>query len=169
MGVTVTDKSEMTKPKSGVSRRTVVKGTAWAVPAVVVASAAPAMAAGASQCITPSFSGLSCKQPGGGQNNFGYRLQICFTNTCTTTAAIVITGVQGNTGNSVRLNLNIPLQVPAGGDEVCTDPLSPIVYCSTNSANFLRVFFRVNGGPEQSQVLPSPPRDCVSPTILCPT
>ena len=41
----MTSKPEMTKPKSGISRRTVVKGTAWAVPAVVVATAAPAMAA----------------------------------------------------------------------------------------------------------------------------
>ena len=84
----MTDKSEMTKPKSGISRRTVVKGTAWAVPAVVVASAAPAMAAGTSQCLTASFGALSCKQPGQGQNDYGYRLQICFTNTCSVAATI---------------------------------------------------------------------------------
>src|SRR3954451_21784139 len=140
MGVQVTEESEMTKPTSGVSRRTVVKGTAWAVPAVVVATAAPAMAAGASQCLTATFSALSCKQPGGGQNDFGYRLQICFTNTCTSTVQIVITGIQGNTGGSQRDPLNIPLEVPVG--QTCTPALSPVIYCSTNSANFLRVFFK---------------------------
>jgi hypothetical protein len=30
------------------------------------------------------------------------------------------------------------------------------VYCSSNSANFINVFFTVNGGPEQMQSVASP-------------
>jgi hypothetical protein len=165
MGVQVTDKSEMTKPTSGISRRTVVKGTAWAVPAVVVASAAPAMAAGASQCLTATFSPLSCKQPGTGQNNFGYRLIICFTNTCAVAATITVTKVQGNTGNAPVGVVNQTITVPANG-EGCLP--QPVIYCSANSANFINVYFKVNNGPEQFQSVASPPRECVTPTILCP-
>jgi len=161
----VTDKSEMTKPKSGISRRTVVKGTAWAVPAVVVASAAPAMAAGASQCLTASFSPVSCKQPGGGQNDWGYRLRICFTNTCATAVTITVTQLQGNSASS-------PVQ-PVNQGPITVQPNATVclpndeIYCSTNSANFINVFFRVGTGPVQFQSVESPPRDCVSPIPLC--
>lgn len=51
--------------KSGISRRTVVKGTAWAVPAVVAASATPAFAASQDG---PKF-GDHCKHSGGGSGN----------------------------------------------------------------------------------------------------
>lgn len=47
--------------RAGVSRRSVVKGAAWAVPAVAVASAAPAMAASKGPI---SFTGKACKLPG---------------------------------------------------------------------------------------------------------
>jgi hypothetical protein len=56
------------------SRRTVVKGAAWAVPAVVVAGAAPAMAASPG-IIT--FTGNACKLPGNSQSIFkGYVFEL---------------------------------------------------------------------------------------------
>jgi hypothetical protein len=161
----VTNKSEMTKPKPGISRRTVVKGTAWAVPAVVVASAAPAMAAGASQCLTATFGGGSCKQPGTGQNNFGFNLKICFTNTCSASVDITVTKIQGNAGSSPVQPVGQSITVPVG-QTVCLPQM--VVYCSANSANFINVFFTVNGGPEQSLSVPSPPQECATDPILCP-
>ena len=56
----MTSKPEASKAKKGVSRRTVVVGTAWAVPAIVVASAAPAMALSG----PVTFTGRACKSPG---------------------------------------------------------------------------------------------------------
>src|SRR5262245_32612177 len=49
------------------SRRTVVKGAAWAVPAVVVAGAAPAMAASPGFL---TFTGRACKLPGNSTSTF---------------------------------------------------------------------------------------------------
>jgi hypothetical protein len=153
----------MTKPKPGVSRRTVVKGTAWAVPAVVVASAAPAMAA--SPCITADFDSTSCKQPGTGQNNFGFKLLICFTNTCTSPATITVTRIQGNAGSSPSQPVNQTITV-AVGQRVCLPDF--VTYCSANSANFINVYFTVNGGAEQVQSVASPPQNCATNPILCP-
>jgi len=153
------------KPKQGISRRTVVKGTAWAVPAVVVASAAPAMAAGASQCLTATFGGESCKQPGTGQNNFGYKLRICFTNNCQVSVTIFVTKIQSNTGNGPVLAVNQQVIV-APGATVCLANL--VTYCSSNSANFINVYFTANGGPEQFLTVASPPQECATNPILCP-
>lgn len=160
----MTSKSEM-KPKQGISRRTVVKGTAWAVPAVVVASAAPAMAAGASQCVTASFGGNSCKQPGQGQNQFGYRLQFCFTNTCSVPVTIVVKTIQANTGNAHVQTVNQTIGPIAVGATVCSNDL--VDYCNDNSANFINVTFSVNGGANEVQSVASPPQECVPGTVLC--
>jgi hypothetical protein len=165
----VTDNSEMTKPKSGISRRTVVKGTAWAVPAVVVASAAPAMAAGTSQCLTATFGGNSCKQPGTGQNDFGYRLEFCFTNTCSVAGTINVTRIASNVGNPVVKIFDPPLQISiAANSSACYPTL--IDYCSQSSANFIAVQFTVtvgsNTGPVQVQLVRSPPQDCAPGTVI---
>lgn len=71
--------SDATRPSrpsaSGVSRRTLVKGTVWAVPAVVVATAAPAVAA--SGCYaTPYLSLNSCVRVTG--NTYRYNIGLCF-------------------------------------------------------------------------------------------
>ena len=165
----MTGKSEMTKPKQGISRRTVVKGTAWAVPAVVVATAAPAMAAGTSQCITATFGGNSCKQPGVGQNQWGYRLEFCFTNTCAVDAVISVTAIAANVGNPIVKTFDPPWVSPF--QPVEQGCLPPADYCSNSSANFIAVSFRVGTppGPVQVQLVPSPPQECAPGTVLCAT
>ena len=60
------------------------------------------MAAGASQCLTVTFGAQSCKQPGTGQNQWGYSLQLCFTNTCDAEQTITVTRIQGNAASSPR-------------------------------------------------------------------
>ncbi len=76
----MTNKSDRTNPQSGISRRTVVAGTAWAVPAIVVASAAPAMAASGPVVLT----GRACKGPGNGANTKDYYLEVILNNTSST-------------------------------------------------------------------------------------
>lgn len=72
----------MTEPTtSGISRRTLAKGAAWAVPAVAVAAAAPARAASGGP---PRVTVLdACKQPGNscntGQRPFGFVKGYTFT------------------------------------------------------------------------------------------
>ncbi|WP_461050971.1 hypothetical protein [Terrabacter koreensis] len=69
----------------GVRRRAVVKGAAWATPAVMVAAAAPTAAASAP--IIPSFTpGTFCKHPGEPKY---YHAVFCFQNT--TLSPIVVT------------------------------------------------------------------------------
>ena len=72
----MTSKSEQPtpKPKSGISRRTVVAGTAWAVPAVIVATATPAFAA-LSGPVT--FTGVACKDAG---HPFSYLFSVTIVN-----------------------------------------------------------------------------------------
>lgn len=79
--MTQTDSSAVPR----VRRRAVVKGAAWATPAVMVAAAAPTAAASAP--IIPSFTpGTFCKHPG---NPKYYHAVFCFKNT--TLAPITVT------------------------------------------------------------------------------
>ncbi len=115
--------------QNGVSRRTVTKAMAWAVPAVAVASTVPMAAA--SEIITVSQAGPACKLPGnscGPQWEKGYLqpLNICnnsnvaVTVTITTPAVLTFNGVpteftpvpanfviQPNDCERVVLNLNL--------------------------------------------------------------
>lgn len=96
-----------------VSRRTVAKGAAWAVPAVAVGAAAPAMAASA-----PTFTVLSATAPKGGVSlTLGYDPSFagfCFTSLTSTgtksltwptsvcldaSGQVTLTGDGSNSGN----------------------------------------------------------------------
>ncbi|WP_228488827.1 hypothetical protein [Raineyella fluvialis] len=105
------------------SRRTVVKGAAWAVPAIAVASATPAFAA--SRCLQLSFSGTACKVSNQGQY---FIQQICFSNSCQS-LSLTIDRVQNNSGKVLYLcdgttkwtpSTN-PITIPGGGGSVCVD------------------------------------------------
>ncbi len=79
------------------SRRSVVKGAAWAVPAVVVAGAAPTVAASAGPL---SFTGGACKLPGNSTDTLkGYVFELTAVNTIGPlpgTGITVISNVQIN-------------------------------------------------------------------------
>lgn len=145
------------------SRRSIVKGAAWAMPAVVVAGAAPTVAASV-QCLTASFEGDSCKQPGSG-NNYGYRLQICFTNGCNTAVTVTVISVASNTGNPVVTPVNKSITIPANS-KVCLQP--DVLYCSNNSANFINVSYSIQGqsGTQVAKV-PSPVQVCSAEDQFC--
>ena len=68
-----TESSSATGAPKNISRRRVVAGAAWSVPAVVIASAAPAMAASGPL----SFSGRACKLPGNSSDLYkGYVFEL---------------------------------------------------------------------------------------------
>jgi len=78
----------------GVSRRTVTKAMAWAVPVIAVSTAVPAYAA--SQ-IFFNFSGLGCKLPGNSNNIFkGYAFAFTITNDSTVPITIRIIDITLN-------------------------------------------------------------------------
>lgn len=81
------------------SRRSVVKGAAWAVPAVVVAGAAPTVAASVPPVFPDLPQGSACKLPGNsistsyGCWNKGYVLFVNFVNTFNTPVSVRVTGL----------------------------------------------------------------------------
>ncbi|EWT03686.1 hypothetical protein N865_08985 [Intrasporangium oryzae NRRL B-24470] len=114
--------------KNGVSRRTVVAGAAWTVPAIVVASAAPAMAA------TPIVTigvGLACKHPG---NPKHYHFNLTVKNNGGTTTTVTITSIVliPTSGQNVTFStLPAPFDV-AAHSSVCVVVDSDL---TANSAN----------------------------------
>jgi hypothetical protein len=82
------------------SRRSVVKGAAWAVPAVVVAGAAPTVAASVPPVFPDLPSASACKLPGNsisdnyGCWNKGYVLFVDFVNTFNTPVSVKVTGLE---------------------------------------------------------------------------
>jgi hypothetical protein len=134
------------------ARRSVVKGAAWAVPAVMVASAAPASAQ--SPCLTAEFSGDSCKCPGT-TRGFTYTLSVCFTNNCSTVITVRVKRFVSNSGVVLQPPVEETLVI-AQGERMCTTQRT---FTSTNSANFIDVFFDLNGVEQDPIRLPSPP-DC---------
>lgn len=79
------------------SRRTLAKGAAWAVPAVTIAAAAPAMAS-SKPCLDYTFNtDGSCKFPGA-NNAFSYHLVLKICNSCDTqqTVNLVIAKMTNN-------------------------------------------------------------------------
>jgi len=117
--------------QTGISRRTVTKAMAWAVPAVAVASTVPFAAASA--IVTVSEAGDACKLPGNSCKDVGYSkgylqpLNICnnsivpITVTITTPASLTFNGKSTqftpipasftvNPGDCQRVVLNLNLQ-----------------------------------------------------------
>ena len=92
-----TESSSTAGAPNNISRRRVVAGAAWSVPAVMVASAAPAVAASPGPL---EFTGGACKLPGNATDTFkGYVFELTATNTTgplPTTGITVISNVKIN-------------------------------------------------------------------------
>lgn len=129
--------------KNGVSRRTVVAGTAWAVPAIVVAGAAPAMAA------TPIVTigvGLACKHPGNGDTKH-YHFELTVTNNggATTTVTISEITLVPTSGQSVTFTEPAPFDVLAHSSE-CIVVDSDITANSSNGTLVVSYDYTLEGG-----------------------
>jgi hypothetical protein len=129
--------------KNGVSRRTVVAGTAWAVPVIVVAGAAPAMAA------TPIVTigvGLACKHPGNGDTKH-YHFELTVTNNggATTTVTISDITLVPTSGQTVTFVEPVPFDVPAHSSE-CVVVDSDITANSSNGTLLVGYDYTLEGG-----------------------
>jgi hypothetical protein len=92
--------------KRGLSRRTMIAATAWTVPAVIVATSTPAMAASPG---VVSFSGTACKHPGNSVKPFvkDYHFTLLIKNT--TGASVNVTFTQ-----MLKLGVARPFSIGAG-------------------------------------------------------
>lgn len=104
--------------KNGVSRRTVTKAMAWAVPAIALAVPAPAFASSGS--VTIKNKG-ACKSPGQGKNcadwNKGYILGFTVTNTHDHAIEITFSDLNVTTPAGDWVLFNNVVTVAAGGTE----------------------------------------------------
>ena len=140
-----------------ISRRTIARGAAWSVPVVAVGAATPAMAA--SQCQpTLTLAPGSCKCPGQSTNSsWGYFIKVCALdgNSCGGTAEdptqITITSIVSNS-NQVVWSGNATFNFPN-----CTDVL---IGSSSNSANFLDIYYSVDDQPAPAPVRVAAPPNC---------
>lgn len=88
-------------------------------------------------------------------NSFTYKISVCFTNNCGREITVTVNRLVSNSGVELLPRQPETVTVPAG-QRVCTTTRT---FTSTNSANFIDVFFQINGGAETSIRLASPP-DC---------
>lgn len=95
------------------ARRTIVKGAAWAVPAVAIA--APASAASCSSPVSAIGCGNACKHTANGSGRRFYHFVFCFTNTCDTAVTVAVDDVSiGGVAREAMLNCQPPGSGPAG-------------------------------------------------------
>ena len=143
-----------------VSRRTIAKGAAWAVPAVPLAVATPAYAQ--SGCVpTLSFDPGSCRCTGEGQNDKEYFVKICNTGTqCPDTDGTLYVSIRANTGPEPKEKLFADaIAVPVGG---CSEV---VTFNSGNSSVKLRFYYgataaEANAVDNPNYVIVDAPNDC---------
>lgn len=134
----MTSTSDQHTPKRGIPRRTVVAGTAWSVPAIIVASAAPAMAASGPVILT----GRACM--GGEANDLDYYLEVLLSNTGSGTAnqfcftQIVLLGV------TIPLNPQQCYILGAGTEQTVTLTINDQTVSGTGSAT---LSYTIAGAP----------------------
>lgn len=136
----------------GISRRTVTKSMAWAVPVIAVAATVPSAAA---SCVPVlSLGAGSCKCPGQSSQNlpWTYFLRVCGGGvTCPDFGGqIVVTKIVSNSNVEVYTG---PSAAFTAGDCILLQG------SSTNSANFLDIYFTIDGEPAGYTRVDSPP-DC---------
>lgn len=106
---------------SGINRRTVMKGAAWSVPVIVVATSAPAMAA--SEPVFFNITGGACKLPGNSSEIYkGYAFGLTFTNTFASAVNVTITSMSLDT---VPVTLGLVQEYTQGPPQSCSSNVNP--------------------------------------------
>lgn len=127
---------------SGVNRRTVMKGAAWTVPVIMVASAAPAMASSPPVIIDFGTSG-ACKIPGNSNGDIcydkGYVLWANFVNDSATNYYVSVTGMSVGGIAQCIVGLSDPAAACAGAPTTRPTNLS-CVLVPANSSKVYGVF-----------------------------
>jgi hypothetical protein len=124
------------------SRRTVVRGAAWAMPAVIVAAPAPAVAA-STEALT--FTGSACKLPGGSSDNYkGYVFEIAVSSPGGSEDTVtVITGVTVN--GTPEPHFAVSVKSGACSCSSCGGAPSNHQWCTAGSAGTQRVLLYTDG------------------------
>ncbi|WP_457100824.1 hypothetical protein [Microbacterium sp. P5_E9] len=157
--------SELNEPigseaPTGVSRRTVTKAMAWAVPVIAVSAAVPAYAA--SQ-VAFTFNGLGCKLPGNSNSTYkGYAFQVQIKNTGTVAIVINIISIKLNgesLGSAALVNLGVdpldPATIDANpitlapGESIANGALLTSNAASSSNGT-LEIKYTINGGVVQT-------------------
>lgn len=138
--------SELEQPSpTGISRRTVTKAMAWAVPVVAIAAPVPAFA-GASQG-TVTLTGAACKLPGNSSAPYdtnGAVYLFTITNTTASSSTVIITGVS----RSGSINTNVVFSaVQLTGAGPCCTQIGKTITVAANSSN---TYALVTGGWDNS-------------------
>ena len=121
-----------------VSRRTIAKGAAWAVPIVPLAVATPANAAVSGECVpTLDFSPDSCRCTGSGKNDKDYYVRICDSGVvCPDSGEFIYVSIRANTGSDHEEFVSgLTIKVPVGG---CSDVT---YFTSSNSSLNIRLYY----------------------------
>ena len=143
------------QPTGGISRRTVTKAMAWAVPAIAIAAPVPAFAASGGSF---TLSGAGCKLPGNSNSIYkGYAFQLSMSNTTDNPITLdVLTITLGTTdlGGVSIVNLqngnsqSDPFLIPAN---TSYPSLALLTQNAANSANgTLTITYKINGGITQT-------------------
>lgn len=133
------------QPSKGITRRTIVKGAAWAVPVIAIAAPVPAFA-GASQG-TIELTGEACKLPGNSSSPFDtngavYIMKV--SNTTNAASTITITGVTRTGSSNAAVTTSV---VRLSGTGTCCTLLGTTFTINANSTDY---FALVTGGWDNS-------------------
>jgi hypothetical protein len=163
---------------NGVSRRTVTKAMAWAVPVIAVSAAVPAYAASR---INFNLNGLGCKLPGNSNGIFkGYAFALTINNDSTVPITITITQITLNGDDLGQTGLVNLVPSPATFDQnpFTLDPgedLTDAALITQNAANSsngtLTITYNINGGASttvSATVNAAPPINGASCTAFTP-
>ena len=141
-----------------VSRRTIAKGAAWAVPVVPLAVATPAYAQSGCQP-TFQFANGSCRCPGSGQNDKDYFVKVC-------NVGVTCPGLEGSVYVEIRANTGQhPVYKAAflvGANPSCSTVQS---FTAPNSSSVLRLYYGATAAAASAADAPfvdiaAPVNDC---------
>lgn len=143
------------QPEGGISRRTVTKAMAWAVPVIAIAAPAPAFAVSGGIL---EFAGVGCKLPGNSNSIYkGYAFLLSVTNNTNAAVTIDVQSItlDGNSLGQIRsVNLDTgniqgdPFLVPA---DFSAPNVALLTEFAPNSQNgILEVKYTINGGAVQT-------------------
>lgn len=113
------------KAAGGISRRTIVKGAAWTVPAVIIATASPAAASVSGTMAATTASGTR-PNPGTGSAGRVVNFTVNFAGTATSTHTVTFTSVT-SAGRTWTITSGSPGIIPSGG--------GPVTFTATSSSN----------------------------------
>jgi hypothetical protein len=134
------------------NRRTIVRGAAWTIPVVAVASTAPAFAASTDTPVVPGPGAFTvCKQPGGpnGPNCQGYKFSLNLTVQPSDTWTIQFTTLTVDGTNF------LPQTSPQTFQVTATSNLISFVFCTASSPSQFNMTLRYSATNQRTGVTTS--------------